>query len=148
MITDGRTLVVAADGGRARLFGEARRGGPLTEHPEWLAGLEPRAFAHPGPGAVHDRMGHATHGVATVAPADKSARDFLTRLGVRLANLVDEHHFDHLIVFAPPRALGMLREALPRALRQRLALDEAHDRIDASADVLREAVRALRRSAA
>ena len=32
MITDGRTLVVVADGARARLFEEARRGGPLTEH--------------------------------------------------------------------------------------------------------------------
>lgn len=147
MITDGRTLVVAADGGRARLFDEARRGGPLTEHPEWLAGLAPRTFPPPGSGAVHDRMGYATHGVATVTAADKSARDFLTRLGARLASLVGEHRFDHLILFAPPRALGMLREALPRALRQRLALDEAHDRVDASGEVLREAVRALRRSA-
>ncbi|CAN5118778.1 host attachment protein [soil metagenome] len=147
MITDGRTLVVAADGRQARLFLESRRGGPLTEHPDWLAGLAPRAFPHPGSGAVHDRMGHATHGVATVTAADKSARDFLVQLVARLEGLVAEHHFDHLIVFAPPRALGMLREALPRALRQRLALDEAHDRVDASAEVLREAVRALRRSA-
>ena len=96
MITDGRTLMVAADGRRARLFDEARRGGPPTEHPAWLTGLAPRAFPHPGSGEVHDRMGHATHGVATVAAADKSARDFRTRLGARLASLVDEHHFDHL----------------------------------------------------
>jgi len=147
MITDGRTLVVAADGGRARLFEEPRRGGSLTEHSEWLAGLEPRVFPHPGSGAVHDRMGHATHGVATITAADKSARDFLTRLGARLAHLVDQHRFDHLIVFAPPRALGMLREALPTALRRRLALDQAHDRVDADAEALREAVRGLRRGA-
>lgn len=147
MITDGRTLVVAADGGRARLFEEPRRGGPLTEYPEWLAGLAPRVFPHPGSGAVHDRMGHATHGVATVTAADKSARDFLVQLVARLEDLVAEHRFDYLIVFAPPRALGMLREALPRALRQRLVLDQAHDRVDADAEVLREAVRALRRSA-
>lgn len=147
MIKDGRSLVVAADGGRAWLFDEARRGGCLTEHSEWLAGLAPQAFPHPGSGVVHDRMGHATHGVATVAAADRRARDFLTRLGARLASLVDDRHFDHLIGFAPPHAPGMLREALPRALRQRLMLGEAHDRVDASAEVLRAAVRALRRSA-
>lgn len=148
MITDGRTLVVAADGGRARLFEEPRRGGPLTEHPDWLAGLTPRVFSNPGSGAVHDRMGHATHGVATVTAADKSARDFLAQLAARLDELVAEHRFDHLIVFAPPRALGLLREALPKALRRRLALDQAHDRVDAEAEALREAVRALRRDAA
>jgi protein required for attachment to host cells len=133
MISDGRTLVVAADAGRARLFEEARRGGALTEHPEWVADLTPRAAPQ--------------HGVAPVAAADKRARDFLTQLGARLESLVDEHHFDHLIVFAPPRALGMLREALPRRPRQRLAVDEARDRVDASAESLREAVRALRRGA-
>lgn len=147
MITDGRTLVVTADGGRARLFEEPRRGAPLTEHPDWLAGLTPRVFPHPGSGAVHDRMGHATHGVATVTAADKSARDFLVQLVARLEGLVAEHRFDHLIVFAPPRALGVLREALPSALRRRLALDQAHDRVDADAEALREAVRALRRGA-
>uniref|UniRef100_B0SVW0 Protein required for attachment to host cells n=1 Tax=Caulobacter sp. (strain K31) TaxID=366602 RepID=B0SVW0_CAUSK len=147
MITDGRTLVLAADGARARLFEEPRRGGSLIEHPDWLADLAPKVFPSPGPGAVHDRMGHANHGLATVTAADKSARDFLTRLGARLAHLVDEHDFDHLIVFAPPRALGMLREALPKALHQRLALDQPHDRVDEDAETLREAVRALRQSA-
>jgi len=147
MITDGRTLVVAADGGRARLFEESRHGGPLTEHSEWLAGLAPRSFRNPGSGGVHDRMGHAIHGAATVTVGDKSARDFIGQLAARLARLVDEHDFDHVIVFAPPRALGVLREALPKALGQRPVLDQAHDRVDADAEALRQAVRALRRDA-
>jgi protein required for attachment to host cells len=147
MITDGRTLVVAADGGRARLFEESRHGGPLTEHSEWMAGVAPRSFRKSGSGGVHDRMGHAIHGVATVTAGDKSARDFLAQLVARLARLADEHDFDQLIVFAPPRVLGVLREALPKALGQRPVLDQAHDRVDADAEALRQAVRALRRDA-
>ncbi|KRA64922.1 protein required for attachment to host cell [Caulobacter sp. Root656] len=148
MITDGRTLVVTADGGRARLFEEARHGGPLTEHAEWLEGLAPQVFPHRGSAAVHDRMGHATHGASRITAADKSARAFLIQLTARLERLIAAYRFDHLIVFAPPRALGLLRHALPEALRQRLACDQAHDRVDADAEVLREAVRALRRGAA
>ena len=49
MILDGRTLVLVADGGRARLFEEARRGGPLHEHPDWLADLAPHRRPSPGP---------------------------------------------------------------------------------------------------
>ncbi|OYW27078.1 MAG: protein required for attachment to host cell [Caulobacter sp. 12-67-6] len=147
MITQGRTLVVAADDARARLFEEPRRGGPLTERSEWLADLAPRDFPDPGSGGIHDRMGYAIHGAATVKAADKSARDFLVRLVARLDSIVNEQDFDHLVIFAPPRALGMLRVALPRSLRQRLALDQDNDRVDAGPEALREALSALRLNA-
>lgn len=126
MITDGRTLILVADGRRARLFAEARRGGPLTEHPDWLTLPAAASEGHP-----HGR--------------DKAEADFLAQLCGRLEPLFARHGFDGLIVIAAPRALGVLRRHLPAGLKARLELSEPHDRLSASAEDIQQAVRDLRR---
>lgn len=146
MTPDMRTLVIVADGERARVFDEARRGGRLIEHADWLAGLEAHPGSRPPVGAVHDRMGHALHGLATESRADKTARDFLVRLGERLERLVRSERFDALVMFAPPRALGLLRAALSPALRAKLRHDSAADRLGDTPDDLRDHLRSLRLS--
>lgn len=145
----GSTLVVVADGARARIFREARRDGPLAERADWIAGLDrggPRPAAHVG--RVHDRMGHGSHTVEGLAPHDRDERDFLGRLAARIGDLAREEPFDELVVIAAPRALGVLRDALPPAAARRLVGSEAADRCAEPADAIREAVRALRRRSA
>ncbi|MCE3290019.1 MAG: hypothetical protein K0R83_2031 [Caulobacter sp.] len=129
MIPDGRTLILVADGRRARLFEEARRGGSLTEHAAWLADL----FISPTP--AHGWRGGG----------EKAEAGFLTRLAHRLDALFTRHRFDHLILIAAPRSLGQLRRHLAAGLKARLELSDPHDRLAASLDDIQQTVRALRR---
>lgn len=149
MVADGRTLVVVADGGRARIFEESRWGGPLSEWCDALAGLTPPAPGRgPAPGSVHDSHGHASHGIRAESPHDKGERAFLICLADRLEALARERPFANLVLIAAPRALGVLREALPPSMKHRLRASEASDRLDADAPHIREALRALRRESA
>jgi len=133
MILDGRTLILVADGRKARLFQEARLGGPLTEHPEWVAAMT----AGPA-GGIHDHTAHA-------ARRDQAETDFLTGLARHISQVFSHHGFDQLILIAAPRALGVLRRHLPEGLKQRLVLSEPHDRVSAGLADIQQAVRALRR---
>jgi protein required for attachment to host cells len=149
MILDGRTLILVADGGRARVFEEPRRGGPLHERPEWLAGLSVPHAAVAGPqGGGHDRMGHASHATAGQTGRDKAEAGFMVLLSRRLQTLFREQDFDQLILIAAPKALGMLRRHLPASVKTKLAVSEPHDRLAASADTIHEVVRRLRRLSA
>lgn len=149
MILDSRTLILVADGRKARLFEESRRGGPLVEHPEWVAGLTPPHVTSPGPrGGVHDRFGHGSHATAHGGGREKAETEFLAALAKHLASVFDDHGFDQLILIAAPRALGVLRRHLPDGLKTRLALSEPHDRVSASLADIQQAVRALRRISA
>lgn len=146
MIPDGRTLILVADGGRARLFEEARRGGPLTEHEAWLAGVAVPAMASKGPrGSSHDRVGSGVHATATDGGRDKAEAGFLTQVARRLESVFTQQRFDHLILIAAPRSLGHLRRQLAAGLKAKLVLSEPHDRLAASVDDIRQAVRDLRR---
>lgn len=146
MIPDGRTLILVADGGRARLFEEARRGGPLTEHPDWLAGLSVPPMASPGPrGGTHDSLGHGSHATARPGGRDKAEAGFLTQLARRVETIFNQRRFDHLILIAAPRSLGHLRRHLPAGLTAKLELSEPHDRVAATVAEIQLAVRALRR---
>jgi protein required for attachment to host cells len=149
MIEDGRTLVVVADGRKARVFEEARRGGPLHERAEWLSDL---AEFKPGqggsPGRVYDRMGHASHGVTTDSPNDKGERAFVEGLVAEVDRIVQQHAIDELVLIAAPRALGVLRAALPKGLERKLKESDAHDRTAATTSEIEEALRALRRKSA
>lgn len=146
MIPDGRTLILLADGRRARLFDEPRRGGPLTERSEWLAGVSVPHLASPGPrGGVHDSLGAGSHTTAHAGGHEKAETAFLVELAKHLDSVFAKQRADHLIVIAAPKALGVLRRQLSAGLKAKLALSEPHDRLSASVDEIHEAVRALRR---
>ena len=148
MIEDGRTLVVVADGRRVRLLEEARLAGPLHEQPAWLKGAAP--FEQPDGkqrATVHARVGGSTH-AGHEPPRDKGERQFLTDLADHLETVVRDHHFDHLAIMAPPRALGVLRKALPAALVKKLTVTDPHDRLDESIVLIESHLRAARLRAA
>lgn len=149
MMTDGRTLVAVVDGRRARLFQEARYGGPLSEHPEWVDGLKPGHANHKGPaGSIHDSHGSATHGTAHEGGHDKSEHDYLLAVVRRIETVITDQAFDHLVLMAPPRALGILRNALSVGLMRRLTCSEPHDRLDEPIATIEVRLRELRRDKA
>ena len=141
----GSCLVVVADGERARLFEERRRGGPLLEISDRLGDLSsagPMASGHSG--RVFDRRGNGSHTTGGPSPADKREAAFVRRLAVRIDTLLSEGEFDDLVVMAAPRALGQLRQSLGADAMRRLRMSDAHDRVAAGSDEIQTALHALR----
>ena len=133
MNPDAITLVVVADGRRARLLEQPRIDGPLHDRPEWLADVKEHHD--------HAAPSHITH---SGDARDRAEKAFLTDLAKRLEGLSAKHHFDQIILVAPPRALGHLREALSSGLVKKVVGSDPHERVDATLITLEAAVHAAR----
>lgn len=148
MLIDGTCLVVVADAAHARFFEERRQGGRLTERSDWLGELTPAHKAGVQRGTVHDRMGFALHGTDGGDPRRLATEDFLKRLAERIGQVVRTERIDTLVLFAPPRALGLLREHLDPQARAKLAHDADIDRMRDTPEMLRDHLRQARFPAA
>lgn len=137
MTPDARTLVVVADGHRARLLEQARIDGPLHDRPEWLPGLREH-HEHEGP----------THIVHAGDARDRAEKAFLRGLGKKLDDLICRQAFDQVILVAPPRALGHLRGSLSSPVARKVVGSDAHERVDATIITLQEVVHAARHARA
>lgn len=133
MTPDARTLIVVADGRRARLLEQPRLDGPLHDRPEWLPGLKEH-HEHDAP----SRIPHA--GDAN----DRAEKAFLHDLARRIDNLNARHRFDQVILVAPPRALGHLRRGLSTAVMRKVVGSDPHERVDATIITLQSVVHASR----
>ncbi|MDR6627870.1 host attachment protein [Caulobacter segnis] len=133
MNPDAITLVVVADGRRARLLEQPRIDGPLHDRPEWLADVKEHHD--------HAAPSHITH---SGDARDRAEKAFLTDLAKRLEGLAGKHHFDQVVLIAPPRALGHLREALSPNLAKKVVGSDPHERVDATIITLEAAVHAAR----
>jgi len=115
--------VLVADGSRARLFlAEGARGG-LTEIDTWLhpeSRLREQDLVTDAPGQDRGRGGSA-HGVNEHHSAhDHELEVFAREIAEHLHAALNENLFSRLVLCAPPRFLGLLREALPAGVRQRI----------------------------
>ena len=63
------------------------------------------------PGRVHQSVGEARSGVEQTDWHDRDEQEFLKALAARLDKAVQAKEVTHLVVVAPPRALGVLRKA-------------------------------------
>jgi protein required for attachment to host cells len=147
MIQEGRTWVLAADGRRARLYVEPRRGAALT--PDWSMeiGPEDRFELQDRPPRSFDRMGAGRHSMeGKFEPHEEEERRFLRRVAARVAEAAQAKAFDYLALAAPPRALGRLREALPPPVLAMVTAETAKDVLGEGAERMRERLAELRRS--
>jgi len=140
----GSTLIVVADGRRARLFEERRRGGGLTEVTARLGALDPRPLPARAPrGDVHDRFGPVSHTGDRPTPKERLEDDFVDQIGARAADIMRRGDYRDLVLMAAPRALGRLRKTMEHA-GVAVTLAEASDRTAESLDSIRKNLRALR----
>ena len=137
MTPDARTLIVVADGHRARLLEQPRIGGALHDRPEWLSGLKEH-HEHDGPSHI-TQAGDAR---------DRAEKAFLRDLAKRLDDLNARHGFDQVILVAPPRALGHLRRSLSTTVARKVIGSDAHERVDATIITLQSVVQAARYASA
>lgn len=121
-----RILVVIADGGAARFFECARIGGPVTEFEGRRLEVGPPPEVTSRPPRVHESVGPARHAIEPRQfPRDAAEERFLKQVAEAMGEGVEQ--FDEVVVCAPPRPLGILREHLPASVRQRLKAEVAKD---------------------
>ncbi len=134
-----RVRVVVADQSEARFYDVERYDGelrPAGEISDPLAHLHNREMQSDRPGRKFDRAplrsgrrgSTAHHGVGSDRkPRRHEAALFAHRIGHEIAAAQRAARFDRLVLIAPPAFLGLLREALPAALRQIITAEIAKD---------------------
>lgn len=148
MLQNGTAWMLLADGRRARLLVEQRRGATLVERADWAMEIGPDELYDPQdrPPRSFDRAGAGRHAMDKGRSLHEQEEEhFLKRVADRLGEAERHNEFDHLIIAAPPRALGMLRHMLPAGAKSRIAADLSKDLLDESAPKLRERLTELLR---
>lgn len=132
MTGQGNTWVLVADAHEARVYDVEDAG---------LKGTLRHTIRSRSDGAAHDESGdlsevkdrpkHASthHGALqeSAAPSDEAEHRFSKELVRMLERGLAENAFHHLVLVAPPRMLGILRENLSRGLAARLRASEHKD---------------------
>ena len=146
MIENGSAWFLVADGRRARLLVEERRGAALVEAWKIEIGPDELYEAQDRPPRSFDRVGagrHAMDGGRNLHELEEGK--FLKRVADRISEGEKHKAFDHLIIAAPPRALGLLRGALPVGAQSRIRAEAAKDLVDEDAAQLRDRLTELLR---
>lgn len=123
-------LVVVCDGAKALLLADAGIAPePRLSVMETLE--EPhettRALGTERPGRVHQSNGPARSAVEQTDFHAQEEAAFLNRLAERLSALVGERAIARILLVAPPRALGTLRDALSAPVRALVSGEIAKD---------------------
>lgn len=141
MILDGETWFLLADGRRARLLVQQRRGASLQARDDWemeigedelyeIQDRPPRSFDRVGAGRHAMDKGRNLHEV--------EEEKFLKRVAGRVVEAQKQKQFQNLVIAAPPRALGTLRSELPAAVHAHIRAEAPKDLIGEAPDQLRE----------
>lgn len=146
MLQNGRAWFLVADGRRARLLCEERRGAALTEPWSMEIGEEDTYDPQDRPPRSFDRVGAGRHAMDKGRSLhEQEEENFLKRVAQRVTDAEKQGEFDHLVIAAPPRALGLLREKLANAVQARILADTPKDLVDENAEQLRERLSELMR---
>jgi protein required for attachment to host cells len=97
----------------------------------------PRSFDRVGAGRHAMDKGRSLH--------EQEEEKFLKRVADRLGHAEKQHQFDHLVIAAPPRALGLLRNLLPANTQARIVAETPKDLLDEPTPKLRERLTELLR---
>jgi len=125
------TWFVLADGSRAR-FLTRRPEDPgfeiVEEHDAPEARMPTREIVSDHPGSVQESASPARHGVGARHDAHRDRKDAFARLlADRLNAASAAGTFDALVIYAAPRSLAALRDALDDATRRKIKAEFAKD---------------------
>lgn len=118
------TWVLIADGARARIAwndGPGRGVRPLDREELQGRNLPGREIMSDRPGRTFDSAGQGRHAMEPPTdPREHERRIFLNELAALLHREQQQGHYDRLVLVAPPKALGILRDALSDSVRDRI----------------------------
>lgn len=146
--------IVAVDERQASFFDASRADGPLTltgamQNP--TAGLKDIDLESDRPGRRYGGTSGVSHGSGGqgghhhgVDGERSTERHELTQFAKDIAQQIDRdrinHAFDKLVLVAPPRMLGLLRQSLPEPARSVLAGEVSKDVVQMGAEAVRSVV--------
>jgi protein required for attachment to host cells len=139
MLQNGPAWFLLADGRRARVLVEERRGAALQD--DWTMEVSDDDLYDPRDRRARNsnRVGLGKHTVGNDRNLHEAEEEnFLKRLAERLGEAEKSRKFEHLLIAAPPRALGTLRELLPASVRSRIRADTPKNLLDEDPPKLRE----------
>lgn len=148
MLQNGPAWFLVADGRRARVLIEPRRGAALEEPADWAMEIGPGELYDPQdrPARSHDSVGTGRHAMDRGRSLHEQEEEkFLKRVADRIGQAEKHKQFHHLVIAAPPRALGLLRGLLSPAAQGRIRAETPKDLLDEPADKLRDRLRELLR---
>lgn len=146
MLEGGRTWFLLADGRRARLLTEERRGAELQVVWKMEIGPEDRYEPQDRPPRSFDSVGAGRHAMDKGRSLHEQEEEkFLQRVADRIGASEKQAAFEHLVVAAPPRALGLLRANFSQSVQTRLRATASKDVLDEDESALRERLRELLR---
>lgn len=138
-----RTLLVAADGRRARLYEEPARGADLIERAQFALNDEDSYEPQDRQPRTFNRVGaHRSAMGSDDTLHEREEENFLTRLAAAIAAQAET--VEEIVLFAPPRALGSLRAALPDRVSAKLTHDAPLDILNEDAAKLKQRLKDLR----
>ena len=133
--------VVVADAARARIFSIDSAKSPLSALDQLVspeAKLHERDYKTDRPGRVYDIQGEGRHAVGShTGPKEQEAMRFAAEVVDYLEDGRVGRQFDHLILVAEPRFLGLLRKAVKPPLEQTITLEVNKDLSKASEKEIR-----------
>lgn len=148
MLQNGTAWMLVADGRRARVLVEPRRGAALEEPADWAMEINEDDLYDPQdrPPRSFDRAGAGRHAMDKGRSLHEAEEEkFLKRVAERLGEADRHRQFEHLVIAAPPRALGLLRNLLPASTQDRICATTPKDLLGEDAPKLRERLQELLR---
>jgi protein required for attachment to host cells len=149
MLERGSAWFLLADGRRARVLIEERRGAALQALSDWMMEIAQDELYEPQdrPPRSFDRVGSGRHAMDKGRSLhEQEEHNFLKRVAERIGEAEKHKQFDHLVIAAPPRALGILRDLLPSGARSRIRAETRKNLLDESPLKLRERLTELLRA--
>lgn len=134
MLEMGEAWFLVADGRKARIWSQARRGAGLQRIVDGDMDFDDSDAleARDRPTRAYESVGLARHGVGDDRDLRREEENnFLARVAQHLDAAAQAGGFAHLVIAAPPKALGELRKLLTPVLQARL-------RAEIPKDVLKE----------
>lgn len=122
-----RTWIAVADGAHARFLSYAglkSGAGPIPGQVFNRHAPPSRDIVSDKPGRTYDSKGHGRHAIQPRTDAhDVLEQQFLRDVVRQLDVAFEAGSFDDLVMIAPPRALGMIREMIPERMKSSVILE-------------------------
>ena len=141
----GKTWILIADGGHARILETIGHGHALSQVHEMTFETElppNREIDTDRPARTHQSIGHTRHAVGQKTdPHRELKRTFAQETVARLEAGLVSKAFSRLVVVAPPVTLGDLRHAMSKALADHIAAEVDKDLVKVPNDEIRSHLR-------
>ena len=139
--------VLVCDGARALIFRNRGDGELLDlETIDAMAEPHPRAreLGADRPGRVHESQGEGRSAVAEIDRHEAAEVEFLARVAARLDERLTAAERKTLVVVAPPRVLGVLRQCLTPVAKEALTAEIGKDLVHLSTGDIEKRLAAAR----